>query len=129
MALDPAGWPDSVQTRILWISAAGILIAFWLLARSPLWFLPLALWPVVVGGLVWRYDGLPWTDIASWTLPAAFWVTVIMVTIPLPVSAVLGTVPVAAWLFGFMFWTRVTNWWYARVLRKPYPSLPPRSRG
>ena len=100
----------------MWISAAALLIVFWLLARSALWFLPVAVWPVLIGGLVWRYDGLPWTDIASWTLPAALLVAVIMVTIPLTISALVGIVPVAAWLYGFMFWTRVARWWYERVL-------------
>lgn len=127
MALDPANWRDSVQVRVLWVCIAALAILFWLLAKSPLWFLPVALWPVLIGGLTWRYDALPWTDIASWTLPAALWVVMILVTIPLPVAAVVAVVPVSAWLYAFMFWTRVTNWWYQRVLRKPHPSLrPPR---
>ncbi len=127
-SLDPETWPDPVQVRALWISMAGLVIAGWLLAGTPLHILPLAAFPIVFGGLIWRFDGLPWIDIASWTLPATLSVAVANLMIPLPATVVATGAVMAAWIYGFIFWTRVTHWWYERVLRKPYPPLPRRSR-
>jgi hypothetical protein len=46
-----------------------------------------------------------------------------------PISASVAGVPVGVWVYAFIFWTPVSRWWYARVLRKPYPVSPPRPRG
>ena len=76
---------------------------------------------VLVGALIWRFDHLPWIDIASWTLPMAVWLVAALWIIDSPVRWLVAETSAAVWLLAFIFWTGVTRWWYRRVLRKPFP--------
>jgi hypothetical protein len=123
MKLDPSRWPESIQFPILGALIALLGLAFWLAPRSVPGAILTAVVPAVVGGLIWRFDGLPWTDILSWTVPLVAWIAVALAIAPRVGLAgwILGGLSVAAWFWAFIFWTRVTRWWYQWVLRKPYP--------
>ncbi|HET7604289.1 MAG TPA: hypothetical protein VFK36_14785 [Gemmatimonadales bacterium] len=120
---EPARWPDRVQLAVLWTVAGALFISGFLLAATPWHLLTVALFPPLIGGLIWRYDGRPWLDIASWTVPAMLWVGVVAWLGPSGLmGGLVASVAVAGWVYLFIFWTRVTRWWYRWVLRKRHPN-------
>ena len=123
VTLDPEKWRESIRIPILGFLVVLMIFAVWLGPRSALAVIAVSVIPAVVGGLIWRFDGLPWVDILSWTVPLAAWVAVAASILPGwgAVGWILGGLSVWAWLYAFMEWTRVTQWWYRWLLRKPYP--------
>ena len=121
MMLDPARWPDPLRLAVLGAAVAVFALSAWVAPTSALAIVAVLLVPPLVGGLIWRFDGLPWIDIASWTLPLAGWLAINVWIVPGSVHWVIGGISVAAWLYAFIFWTGVTRWWYRWLLRKPFP--------
>ena len=123
MVLDPARWPTPVRLTILGLLLVLVAAAVFLDPRSTVATMGVLLVPAIVGGLIWRFDGLPWIDIASWTLPLVLWTAILESILPRSVSLLVGGVTVGGWVYAFIFWTRVTRWWYRWLLRKPFPGL------
>ena len=72
----------------------------------------------VLGALRWRYQAMPWRDIASWTLPLVVWMTLLVVVRPTPLLALGGLGIAGGWLGLFACWSPVVPWWYRVELRK-----------
>ena len=123
MTFDPATWRESIRVAILGGLMVCLVLVFAAAPRSPIATVATAVIPAVIGGLIWRFDRLPWADILSWTVPLGLWTAVALAVLPRlgPPGWIAGGLSVAAWFSAFIFWTSVTKWWYRVVLRKPYP--------
>jgi|GEM_PF-5664556 hypothetical protein len=123
MSFDPALWRESFRGPILGALVAVMAVTIALSPRSVVAVVVAAVIPAVVGGSIWRFDHLSWTDILSWTAPLAVWSAAVISILPSlgSVGWILGGISVAGWVYAFVFWTPVTGWWYRSVLRKPYP--------
>jgi hypothetical protein len=84
------------------------------------WF---ALAPAAFGALSWRYQAVPWRDIASWTIPLVAWMAALVAIFPTPVLALVGLLIASTWLSLFACWSPVVPWWYAKILRRPIASI------
>jgi hypothetical protein len=104
--LDPARWSERSQG----------------FAKTPLVPGWLAVALGAFGALYWRTLGIPWGDIASWTIPLTLWMaTVLTVPPPLP-WGLLGWIAGSVWFSLFVAGTPFVPWWYRSVLHKPFPS-------
>lgn len=121
--MDPASWPEPIRMPILGGLIVLMIATVVLDASSDLALIVGPIVPPLVGGLIWRFDRLPWIDVLSWTVPLALWIAVAWMILPGLglLGSIAGGVSVAAWISAFIFWTRVARWWYRAVLRKPYP--------
>jgi hypothetical protein len=123
MTFDPATWRESIRIPILAALIVLMAVTIALGPRSGIATVMTSIVPPVVSGAIWRFERLPWIDILSWTLPLVVWIAGLMWILPSvgPIGWIVGGTSVAAWVYAFIFWTRVTRWWYRAALRKPYP--------
>jgi hypothetical protein len=80
MRLDPVQWSERQQNVVLLVVFATYVLSG-VVGRSggPVvlgWF---AAALGVLGGLTWRYQAIPWRDIASWTVPLIAWMAGVVV--------------------------------------------------
>jgi hypothetical protein len=75
----------------------------------------------VVGGLSWRFNSLPWREIAIWTVPTVAWNLAIFELQPPLVLGVLALLIGAVWVGLFACWSPFVPWWYGSVLRRTFP--------
>jgi hypothetical protein len=120
--LDPARWPERVQWALL---AAVAISAFACQAIGP-GVGPLGLaWtvaaPAAMGALIWRFDGVRWAEIGSWTLPMTGWIVLTLAVIPGSPRNIVAFGGALVWLLVFVFWLPPVGWWYRRVLRRQMP--------
>ena len=127
MKVDPARWP----VRLQWAALAALAALAFILggphALGPIGTASLVVIPGVIGALTWRYSGLSWWDIASWTIPLTLWVLVAPVAVPPSSRWLVIAAPATLWWMTFIFWLPPARW-YRFVLRKPYPIRWPASR-
>jgi len=120
--IDPASWSDRLQGLALvvailsWLAAC--LVPHARVAPSDLW---VVMGLGAVGALSWRFEAVPWRDIASWTLPLTVWVAIVVIVDPTPLVGALGFMIGGGWLGLFACWSPFAQWWYRAALRKPYP--------
>jgi hypothetical protein len=124
--LDPARWSERSQGIALLAVIAmflGVIVGgFFGFGRDAVLPACLVVSLGAFGALYWRTLGVPWGDIASWTVPLTIWMAaVVAVPPPLP-WGILGWVAGCAWFSLFVAGTPVIPWWYGAVLRKPFPS-------
>jgi hypothetical protein len=120
--LDPERWPPLVQWAVL---AAVAVSAFGCQAMGP-GAGPLGLvWsvaaPAVGGALIWRFDGVRWADIGSWTLPMTGWIVLSLAVIPGSARFLVAFGVALVWLLVFVLWLPPVRWWYRHVLRRQMP--------
>ena len=77
----------------------------------------------VVGGLSWRFNSMPWRDIATWTTPLMAWNLAIFTLQPPLAIGVLAILLGALWVGLFACWSPFVPWWYRSVLRKLFPFM------
>ena len=126
MKVDPARWSERSQgigmLAVIALYLAAIAGSFFGLGREPI----VRGWLVVsfgtLGALYWRALGIPWRDIASWTIPLTVWMAASAVAPPVP-WGFLVWVAGSLWFSLFLVGTPLTPWWYRSVLRKPVPSV------
>jgi hypothetical protein len=123
MRLDPVQWSARQQNVVLLVVFATYVLSA-VIGRpgGPLvlgWF---AVALGVLGGLTWRYNAMPWRDIASWTVPLIAWMTGVVVVRPAPIPAIVAFLLGCAWFAIFASWLPFVGWWYRSVLRKPFPT-------
>lgn len=105
--LDPATWPERVQTAALLFVVGG---AFATSLVSPaisgrlLW-----LYVPVVGALIWRFERASPREIASWTVPLGAGLLVAE-RLPPPIDTLLSALGVGA-LIAMMYWDKARNGW------------------
>ena len=114
MALDPARWPARWQGMVLAIVVASYFLAAvlgsaWIVAALPLF-----------GVLVWRYQSMPWREIATWTIPLFLWMAGLVLIRPAPLAGLVGLGVAGGWLALFTCRTPLVRWWYRFVLRTAY---------
>jgi hypothetical protein len=121
MKLDPARWPSSwVPAVPVVIMALVVVLAIMGALHGTVGGVLVAVWFGVFGAIIWRADGIPWLDTASWTVPVVVWVAVAWFNfseIPYVIAGLLAS----AWIATFIFWLRPVRWWYRWVLRKDPP--------
>jgi len=127
--LDPARWSERSQG-----AAPLFVIALWLalpvavylgFEHSPLVRAWVAVGLGVFGGLYWRTLLLPWTDIASWTIPLVAWMAGLVVLNPEvpPLAGFLALLAGTVFFSLFVSGSPFIQWWYRSVLRKPIPPV------
>ena len=120
---DPARWPDRLQNAALaiWLIVTTLT---WVIGPSTLGSIG-ALWliiaPGTLGALIWRFDRLPWWDIATWTVAMTAWILVVLVILDAPGRWVIAYTPALLWTAAFVFWLPPVRLWYRFVIRKPMP--------
>ena len=119
--LDPAGWPDRVQSGVLVGLFVVVIASPWLLADTGAGRVIVTVGPGLAGALIWRYDDVPWPDIASWTLALTAWLAAAYLLLPPVIGGVVAGISAVVWLWTFIFWMAPTRWWYRFVLRKSGP--------
>lgn len=121
MAMDPIRWSERSQGLALVVVLApylGSCIAG--PGAGPIATVGAAGGLAVAGGLSWRFNQLPWRDIASWTMPIIVWNLVIFELRPPLALGVLALLPGGLWVGLFACCSPFVPWWYRSVLRKPF---------
>src|SRR5205085_11357841 len=75
----------------------------------------------VAGGLSWRFNSIPWREIASWTVPIVVWNLTIFELQPPFALGVVALILGGLWVGLFACWSPFVPWWYSMVLRRPVP--------
>ena len=119
MRLDPVHWPARLQGTALLLVFVLYVLASVVGPRGGTevsgWY---AIAPALFGALSWRCRGVPWRDIASWTIPLLVWMAAFVIARPGPLLGVGGLVVGSAWLALFVCVSPLVPWWYRVVLRK-----------
>ncbi len=121
MKLDPQQWPERVMLTVpfgLFASVGGFIVLW---PHSPITLGLATIAPGVFGALIWRFDGIPWRHILSWTTPLTGLVLVAYLILPGFVPRIAAGIVAIAWLATFIFWQPPARWWYRLVLRTEPP--------
>jgi len=122
VAIDPARWSERLQGLAL-VVALGLYAASCIAGPSAgrIAEVGAAGGMAVVGGLSWRFNSMPWREIAIWTVPIVAWNLTIFELQPPFAIGVVALMLGGLWLGLFACWSPFVPWWYRTVLRRPFP--------
>ena len=124
VAIDPIRWSERVQGFAL-VATVALYVVSCIAGpgAGPIAAVGAACGMAVVGGLSWRFNAIPWREIATWTVPIMAWNLAIFEIRPPLALGILALLLGALWVGLFACWSPIVPWWYRSVLRRPFPYL------